>query len=195
MKNDSPSINTVLSLFHRLAHLFISPRFTTSAMEREVLAVESEHQKYIPDDRRRIERVESQTGRLGHPFTRYRTGTKDTLWNQPLANGIDIRATLLDFHTKHHIPTKMNLAVLGVESLDELQVMVEKFFGEIPSFIGNATKEDEEMEIEPLYGEDELEEKIEIVPKGSYRSLQLLFPLDYVEHYYKNTVYKKNFYF
>lgn len=58
----------------RFAHLFISPLFTETALEREVLAVESEHQKYISDDWRRIERVIAQTGKPGHPFGRYRTG-------------------------------------------------------------------------------------------------------------------------
>ena len=49
----------------------------------------------------------------------------------PKANGISVREELLKFHQEYYSSNLMSLAVLGKESLDELQNMVVELFADI----------------------------------------------------------------
>jgi secreted Zn-dependent insulinase-like peptidase len=77
-------------------------------------------------------------------FHQFSTGSKETLETIPAANGVDVyvvclfvcllsriliarsRKQLLEFHEKHYVPENMRLCVLGKESLDDLQKLVDK---------------------------------------------------------------------
>ena len=76
-------------------------------------------------------------------------GNKDTLDTIPKANGISVRDELLKYHSKFYSANVMGLAVLGKESLDELEEMVVELFGaienmnvECPSYESPYRKED-----------------------------------------------------
>lgn len=77
----------------------------------------------------------------------------------------------------------MTLAVLGSESLDDLQATVEEIFTKIPD--KNATSSSWQ---ESPYGPDEVQHIVEIVPVGDERKIQILFPVEYVRESYKNSV-------
>ena len=73
----------------------------------------------------------------------------------------------------------MSLAVLGKESLDELQAMVEKMFCDVKNF---------DVELprwpESPYGTNELRKRISVVPIKDVRYLSILFPIpDFTKHY------------
>jgi insulysin len=145
--------------------------------------VNSEHQKYIPDDARRSERIESQTTKAGHPYTQFRTGSLETLWTTPREKGIDIRAALFNFHEKYYSSNIMNLVLMGAEGLDELQTMAEDIFLDVP----NRNRTMEVWNDNPC-GSEELGERLDIVPTGDKRSLNIIFPVDSIGAYYKNSV-------
>lgn len=88
--------------------------------------------------------------------------------------GIDIRKAVMEFHEKYYSSNIMTLAILGRESLDELQVMAEKIFLEVPN--RNAT-----VPTWPTspYNSEHLQTKIEVVPVKDVRSMAINFPIPY----------------
>lgn len=63
-----------LNIFYRFAQLFIEPLFTTSAIEREIRAVNSEHQKNVADDFWRLIQLERNAADPNHSFNYFKTG-------------------------------------------------------------------------------------------------------------------------
>ncbi|CAL8128505.1 unnamed protein product [Orchesella dallaii] len=165
----------------RFAQFFISPLFTESATEREVNAVNSEHEKNISCDSWRSYQMECCTANPDHPYSWFSTGNKDTLWVKPRERKVDVRASLLDFHRQHYSSNLMSLAVLGSENLDELQQLVETLFSDVTN-LSIATPEWPENP----YGDAELQTRIEIVPIMDLRHISLLFPIPDVSQHYKS---------
>uniref|UniRef100_A0A8D0AT95 Insulin-degrading enzyme n=1 Tax=Sander lucioperca TaxID=283035 RepID=A0A8D0AT95_SANLU len=115
----------------RFAQFFLCPLFDESCKDREVNAVDSEHEKNLMNDAWRLFQLEKATGNPDHPFSKFGTGNKLTLETRPSQGGIDIRQELLKFHSTYYSSNLMGLCVLGRESLDELTSMVVKLFGEV----------------------------------------------------------------
>ena len=67
----------------RFSQFFLAPLFTESATEREVNAVNSEHEKNIPNDTWRINQIEKATADQEHDFAKFGTGNKVTLDTRP----------------------------------------------------------------------------------------------------------------
>merc|ERR1712013_956940 len=66
----------------RFSQFFLTPLFTESATDREVNAVNSEHEKNIPNDTWRINQIEKATADAKHDFSKFGTGNKETLDDQ-----------------------------------------------------------------------------------------------------------------
>lgn len=112
----------------RFSHFFIDPLFTETATEREINAVDSEHEKNLTTDVWRIRQVNKELADPKHPYHKFGTGSKATLSTMPKEMGIDVRRELFKFHEKWYSSNMMCLAVLGKESLDELEeIILEKF--------------------------------------------------------------------
>ncbi|QQP57680.1 Metalloproteaselike, partial [Caligus rogercresseyi] len=107
----------------RFAQFFIAPLFTESATERE-------HEKNIASDVWRISQLEKSLSDPKHDFSKFGTGNLATLEEIPKSKGILVRDELLGFHEKWYSSDIMSLAVLGSQSLDDLETMVRgKFSG------------------------------------------------------------------
>lgn len=66
----------LLIVNYRFAQVFISPLFTESATEREINAVNSEHEKNIPSDMWRLDQLDKHTANPRHPYHKFGTGKK-----------------------------------------------------------------------------------------------------------------------
>lgn len=67
----------ILSLFsvsYRFAQFFLTPLFTESAVDREVNAVNSEHEKNLQNDYWRLTQLEKATADPTHDFSKFNTG-------------------------------------------------------------------------------------------------------------------------
>lgn len=115
----------------RFSQFFTAPLFTEAATERELNAVHSEHQKNLQNDMRRIYQLKKVFANSEHPYCKFGTGSKETLWDTPREAGIDTRAALLDFHKKFYSANIMALCIIGPYDLDQLQVWVAELFSEI----------------------------------------------------------------
>lgn len=69
------TIHTRFYLFcFRFAQFFISPLFNEDSADREVNAVNSEHEKNLQSDAWRFDQLEKSSSKLGHPFRKFGTG-------------------------------------------------------------------------------------------------------------------------
>lgn len=165
---------------YRFAQFFICPLFTESATDREVNAVNSEHERNLDDDTWRISQIEKATSDPNHDYSKFGTGNKETLKNIPLAQNIDTRKALLDFHEKWYSANIMCLSVVGKESIQELTDYV------VPKFI-NVRNKDAQLPSWPNhpYRDEELRKEINVVPIKDSRSLSIRFPIPDLHQFYR----------
>ncbi len=118
----------------RFASFFSCPLFSASGTEREMKAVDSEHNKNLQDDDRREYQLMRCTAAATHPFSRFGAGNLHTLQDIPKAADppVNIRDELLAFHAREYVAGRMRLAVIGMEPLEVLERWVNDSFHAVP---------------------------------------------------------------
>uniref|UniRef100_A0A1L8DTM9 Insulin-degrading enzyme n=2 Tax=Nyssomyia neivai TaxID=330878 RepID=A0A1L8DTM9_9DIPT len=166
----------------RFAQFFIAPLYTESATDREINAVHSEHEKNVPMDSWRVRQVNKSLSNPRHPYSKFGTGNKKTLDEDPKAKGINIRDELLRFQDKWYSANIMSLAVFGKESLDELEDMVTSKFSQVINKNVTAPSWNESP-----YTDNETGVRVCVVPVKDTRSLTITFPCPDLEEHYKSS--------
>ncbi|MFK8050502.1 MAG: insulinase family protein [Halioglobus sp.] len=151
----------------RFGQFFIAPRFDAQYVEREKNAVEAEYQMGLKSDGRRGLDVVQEIMNPDHPFSQFTVGSLDTLADRP---GAKVRDDLLKFYEKHYSANQMKLAVLGSQTLDELEALVRPIFSAVP----NKSFEYDDIE-EPLFSSLPL--LVQVQPQATLRQLQVAFPI------------------
>ncbi|GMH94643.1 hypothetical protein TrST_g5784 [Triparma strigata] len=124
----------------RLSRFFIDPLFTPGAVERELLAVDSEFYNSVNDDNWRSFQLMKHTSNQKHPFSKFGCGNYKTLTNggdknlgEASKNGVgsNPRDALKKFWEEQYHAGNVRLVVVGKNSLDELSEMVTETFSEV----------------------------------------------------------------
>ncbi|MAH74143.1 MAG: hypothetical protein CBC09_08920 [Cellvibrionales bacterium TMED49] len=116
----------------RFAQFFIAPLLSPEYVEREKKAVHSEYKMQYKDDSRRGYMAAKEALNPEHPARRFSIGSLDTLSG-------DIEADLKLFLKNNYSSDQMALVILSNNSLDEMELMVSRIFGEIQNrHIGNS---------------------------------------------------------
>ncbi|OQS07380.1 nardilysin [Thraustotheca clavata] len=110
------------------AQFFVAPLMKADAMERELLAIESEFSRASQDDMIRYEQVLCTTAKPNHPYHRFNWGNTKSLKTIPESQKIDVRAAILDFYNTYYSANIMKLVVCGEEELDVLENYVRNSF-------------------------------------------------------------------
>lgn len=167
----------------RFAQFFIAPLFTESATDREINAVNSEHEKNLATDVWRIRQVIKSLSDPDHPYSRFGTGNKLTLCENTAKAGINVRDELIRFHDKWYSANCMYLAVCGKETLDELERIVVDKFSKIVNKNVVAPRWPNHPVLPEHYGT-----KVYVVPIKNSRTLTITFPTGDLEKFYKSGV-------
>ncbi|CAG7900169.1 unnamed protein product [Brassica rapa] len=114
----------------RFSQFFVAPLMKTEAMEREVLAVDSEFNQALQNDACRLQQLQCYTSARGHPFNRFSWGNKKSL-SGAMENGVDLRECIMKLYKEYYHGGLMKLVVIGGESLDTLESWVVELFGEV----------------------------------------------------------------
>ncbi|KAI1307266.1 Insulin-degrading enzyme [Halotydeus destructor] len=163
------------------SQFFICPLFTENVADREVNAVNSEHERNLDDDAWRLSQLEKSLSDPEHDYSKFSTGNIDTLKRIPAENGIDVRAALLDFHKRWYSANIMSLVVLGKESMEDLvDIVVTKFVDIKNNQVTVPVWNDHP------YRDEDLRKEINAVPVKDARSLTLRFPIPDLHQYYKS---------
>ncbi len=192
--------------FDRFAQCFIGPKFTKSALEREVQAVDSEHAKNLTQDLWRMHQLsKSKIASSDHPFASFGSGNAESLPTvtdsendgSGTDNGTHIREQLLDFFHKYYRKTLdlYKLVILGKESLDDLEAMVKRYFGELVDLFDEKAKKEGDQEmttdaiLQELYPGPEswnVPQRLHVVPISQVHSLELQFPMREIKSIYRS---------
>ena len=113
----------------RFSRFFIDPTFDEVYVDRERAVVHSEYQSRKKNERRRLWDAEKQWLNPAHPRSRFAVGSLKTLRDR---DGVKARDKLIEFYEQHYSSNIMALAVVGRESLDELESLVVSRFTQIP---------------------------------------------------------------
>ncbi|TFY68977.1 hypothetical protein EVJ58_g698 [Rhodofomes roseus] len=178
----------------RLAAFFHSPLFTESLTKREIYAVDNEHRRNIQNDGRRVYMVDKMLGTPGHPYTRFQTGSVESITEAARKElGVEgVRETrdegdvddeqpvwkktrdrLVEWWKVHYCAGRMTLAILGKESLDELTTSVVSLF----SPIKNLGLDPRPVITTPLWGPSEMSSIVYIKTVKDTTALTLKFML------------------
>lgn len=123
-----PCESPLYEALDRFSQFFIAPLFTESATERELNAVDSEHNKNVQNDGNRFFQLGQSRANPEHPFSKFGTGSKATLWDEPQERGIDTRARLIEAYQKWYSANLMTLCISGPHSLDLMQKWAVELF-------------------------------------------------------------------
>ncbi len=157
----------------RFSQFFISPLFSQEYSEREMNAVNSEHQKNIQQDDWREHQLFKIFYTKDHPANHFATGNIDTL------KGVK-REEFIDFYNRYYSANRMSLVFLSSKSLDDMEGLAKKYFLSIKN--NNISK--------PAFSPDYLDQEkafrlIQRVPVKDIRELTLTFSLPGLIEYYK----------
>ncbi|MGE0711406.1 MAG: insulinase family protein [Planctomycetota bacterium] len=147
----------------RFAQFFISPSLDYEYAKREVMAVNSEHQKNTMDDTWRLMQLQRSSLRKDHPANAFSTGDAGTLKDAK-------EAVLRGFFNDYYKSKNMALAVLSDRSLDELERLVRERFAEVPAGEAKAwsAPADQLEEVKAL-------RLFQVAPVKDLRQLQVFF--------------------
>uniref|UniRef100_A0A8C9F5B4 Insulin-degrading enzyme n=1 Tax=Pavo cristatus TaxID=9049 RepID=A0A8C9F5B4_PAVCR len=141
----------------RFAQFFLCPLFDESCKDREVNAVDSEHEKNLMNDAWRLFQLEKATGNPNHPFSKFGT---------------------VCFKNAYYIS---KLKCYLFQSLDELTSLVVKLFSEVE----NKNVPIPEFPEHP-FQEEHLRQLYKVVPIKDIRNLYVTFPIPDLQKYYKS---------
>ncbi|CAH8339714.1 unnamed protein product [Eruca vesicaria subsp. sativa] len=114
----------------RFSQFFVAPLMKTEAMERELLAVDSEFNQVLQSDACRLQQFQCYTSTKGHPINRFAWGNKKSL-NGAMENGVDLRECIVKLYKEYYHGGLMKLVVIGGEPLDLLESWVVELFGDV----------------------------------------------------------------
>ncbi|OJT06440.1 Insulin-degrading enzyme [Trametes pubescens] len=126
----------------RLAAFFHAPLFTESLTAREINAVDSEFKRNLQNDGRRVLQITKNLSIHGHPYRKFGTGNYVSLSEAGRREGEqaseevilkETRKRLVAWWQREYCASRMTLAVIGKETLDELASLAVPHFAKIPN--------------------------------------------------------------
>mmetsp|Transcript_62477 Transcript_62477/g.116087 ORF Transcript_62477/g.116087 Transcript_62477/m.116087 type:complete len:1156 (+) Transcript_62477:56-3523(+) len=172
---------SLMEALQRFSSFFKTPRFDRSATEREIRAIDSEHEKNLQDDAFRMGQLVQTLANPQNPYHHFGTGTRATLLDEPMKKGKDTRQELLAYYDRYYVAPLMTLCIVGRQSLPELQNMAEAFFGPIRGSDGQRSQLPQPLLV-PALGSTPFQQRafgieMQVVPVGDVRTMELLFPV------------------
>ena len=159
----------------RFSQFFISPLFSDSCTEREMQAVNSEHQKNLLSDLWKKIQIIRSSAKPSHPYNRFSTGNLETLKVE------NIREELLAFYDKYYSANIMKLVVYGVETLEVLEKWALEMFSDVKN------KDISLSVIKDLpFDEENMGQFWKILPSKDEDYLEIFWIIDHLFPYYRS---------
>lgn len=111
----------------RFSEFFYEPLLDPKAIEDEIEIVDQENESYKQDDYKRIVNVLRETIDKTHPFSKFSTGSKKTLYIP------DIYEKVVDFYYNFYYGENMKLCVVTAYDLDTVEEWISSFFSSVRS--------------------------------------------------------------
>lgn len=181
----SCGVEALSAALERFGSFFEKPLFTESATEREVSAIDSEHQKNLQDDGFRLNQVLSSRANPAHPIHHFGTGTRQTLLGAAGARGA-ARSALQVHYGRYYRAPLMTLCIVGREPPRQLVSYAERFFSGIPGAEPAAEPPSSAWAGTPPFLEPAFDSAAEVVPTTNSIELCVSFPVVFATDKAKN---------
>ncbi|XP_011312091.1 insulin-degrading enzyme-like [Fopius arisanus] len=170
--------NKLEEALDKFSQSFHKPLLAESMIAPVIDAINSEHNS--ADYLEKINQLDRSSADPQHPFSKFGTGNRETLYVNPKKNGINVRDELLKFHGTWYSANIMALSVLGKESLNDLEKMIVKMFAKVQN------KRVKALEcLHHPFNKNHYGHKWFIVPMADIRLLKVFFPLPKLQEHYK----------
>eukprot|EP00933_Yihiella_yeosuensis_P063035 TRINITY_DN66088_c0_g1_i1.p1 TRINITY_DN66088_c0_g1~~TRINITY_DN66088_c0_g1_i1.p1 ORF type:complete len:1257 (-),score=245.39 TRINITY_DN66088_c0_g1_i1:352-3846(-) len=117
----------------RFADFFRAPLFDNRYVEKEVHAINSEHEKNIQDNGRRIFELMLSQANPESAVSRFKTGNVETLYTLPQSKNISTVGALRKYFKQRYCPQMMRLVTFGADTAaEQLRLVKLAGFGDIP---------------------------------------------------------------
>jgi len=171
----------------RLADFFRAPLFDKHYVKKEVLAINSEHTKNIPDPGRRIFETLNSIANPLSPVSKFHTGNLNTLYEAPQKRGEDPVDALRVYFATHYCPSKMRLVTIGPEPLEKQFSTAGTAFGQIQEGTEGCAKHPRRTFADPApWPTDRLGKWVGIQGTQPQPQLWFMFPLPDLRKEYKS---------
>jgi len=168
-----------LECLNIFSSFFIEPLFSSSSINREINAVNSEHNKNLNNDIRRIFRLFGEIINTDHTLKKFGTGNTETL------NINNIRHKLINFYNNNYSSNIMTLVVLSNYSISNMEKIITKLFSKIKNknFIKNKNN------ILPFKFNNDKNILVNSIPIKNNHDLLLIWQVNNEKDYYKYKAY------
>lgn len=170
-------VDELFPALDRFAQFFISPIFNEVFVDRERAVVHSEYQARLKDEGRRLWAGGKRLINPAHPGSHFSVGSDHTLRDR---TGATARQKLIEFYQRYYSANLMTLAVVGAQSLDQLEEWVIPLFVEIPN-----RKADVPLFMTPYFNPDLIPSRLNLIPKKDTLRADFLFPIDSTQAHYR----------
>ena len=120
------------------SQFFKSPLFDSDSLSREIIAIDSEDSKNRIIDGRRNLQILKHLLHSNSRYEKFSTGNIKTLGKSSSVNNINfdyiqnaLKPAMLQFYNYHYVPRNMVLALVGPQSLSELETYANDYFADI----------------------------------------------------------------
>lgn len=162
----------------RFAQFFISPLIDPAYVDREINSVHSEYSSKFKSEFRRSMDAFKEVINEQHPYAKFAVGSLSSLKGDGDVDAL--QQDLNDFYHKYYSANLMSLVVLGQDSLDELEQMVDARFAAIKNHHTDVPTIEQ-----PLFRDGSLPAELMIEPLKDVRQLSVMFPVPDVQPYYR----------
>ena len=118
-------LEEIIDIFSRF---FIDPTFDPDSVNREINAVDSEHQKNINSDNWRKHQFTLNLSDATSPVNTFICGNAQTLYKK------DIRDKVVEFYTKFYTSNNISICIASSQDKNKLLEIVKRTFGQIKKY-------------------------------------------------------------
>ncbi|KAL4508543.1 hypothetical protein ABPG72_003847 [Tetrahymena utriculariae] len=111
----------------RFSQFFVKPLFSETCVEKEINAVDSEHQKNIMQDSWRFLQLFRSSAHKHTEFCKFATGNLQTLSHPTIRND------LIQFYNKYYSANLMRLVIYSNKNIDQMENWAQSYFSDIPN--------------------------------------------------------------
>jgi insulysin len=174
-----------LDAMPRFANWFTEPLFNRTYVEKEVHAIDSEHNKNIQDPSWRIQDTINHLANPKSPVSGFHTGNLNTLLKEPQKKGIDTVAALREYFHEHYCAAKMRLVTFGPTSIEEQFEATKKAFSKIPEG-SKSCRTPQNFADPPAWPPSQLRKWVNVLGTTPQAQIWLMFPTPDFSDTYKS---------
>ena len=156
-------VEHLMDIFSRF---FIDPLFNENSVQREINAVNSEHEKNINNDNWRINQIIGNLAKKDNNYNTFATGSNKTMDNKT------IRTKMIEFYNKYYVSENISISIVSNIDIKKQLELVKETFGQIPK----KTKENITIQ-KPIY--DNFEKTFQMIPVSDIQNLIYIWEINY----------------